>query len=146
FDVGDDHFSQNYTGAEIYKGDAMHFAFLPEAAAAAGDDRPQYEFGAALTKDGPILWCWQAGTEQRSGIVADAKVVVARGTDRPRYEIFVPRAAVSGIALAAGAATAFTYAERDDDDTGSAGVVEWTKGIAGQNDPVRLGVLRLEER
>ncbi|MBI3846015.1 MAG: hypothetical protein HY292_15385 [Planctomycetes bacterium] len=146
FDVADDRFSQNYSGSEVYRGDAMQFAFLPEAAAAAGDDRPQYEFGAALTKDGPILWCWQAGTEQRSGVVTDAKVVVQRGTDHTRYEIFVPRSAIRGISLAAGEPIAFTYAERDDDDTGTPGIVEWTKGIAGQNDPVRLGMLQLEAR
>ena len=146
FDIEDDRFVQEESGSTIWKGDSVQWALSITPAEVAGYSGTDLEFGAALTPLGPRVWCWYGGEGGRTGHLANAPIAVRHEGHRLTYEIVIPRAALPGFALRAGAILGFSWIANDDDGDGYRGATEWTPGMTGTKDSSLFGELSLERK
>ncbi len=146
FDVEDEVYAQPNTGESIWKGDSIQVGLSGAPNEAIGYGPTEFEFGVASTSVGPVVWCWQSGATGRTGPVEGARASIRREGPCTRYELFLPRAAVPGLPLTAGARLGFTYLANDDDGKGYAGAIEWTGGLTGGKDASLFGEMTLEAR
>jgi len=143
FEVQDEIFRQTHTAATIWEGDSVQIALTAAPGTEIGYSSSDLEFGSALTSAGPLVWCWYAGPEGRTGLVAEADVAISRDEKTIRYEFRIPRTRLPGINLEPGARLGFSYIANDDDGEGYRGATEWTGGMTGTKDSSQFGELHL---
>jgi hypothetical protein len=143
FDVEDEVFNQTHAGAGIWQGDSVQFGLSTTPSSQLGYQESDFEYGAAQSPDGPIVWCWIAGTGGRTGQIEGAEVAVEVDGSRTRYEMRLPRSSLPPLRLKPGHALGFTYIANDNDGDGFRGATQWTRGISGGKDPSLFGDLIL---
>jgi len=143
-EVRDDRFVQDNEGASIWEGDSIQFALSVAPSTVAGYGQHDLEFGAALTRSGPALWCWYAGEGRDTGLIAESEVSIEYRDGALYYEVMLPRSAVPQLSLEPSAVLGFSYIANDDDGEGYAGATQWTGGMVGGKDSSLFGELVLE--
>ncbi|MFG0317132.1 MAG: glycoside hydrolase family 38 C-terminal domain-containing protein, partial [Planctomycetota bacterium JB042] len=139
FEVDDDRFAQHETGSTIWKGDSVQWALSITPAESAGYAGTDLEFGVARTPAGDRVWCWYGGERGTTGLLDEAPTAVRLRPGALTYEVFLPRAALPGLALREGAVLGFSWIANDDDGEGYRGATEWTPGMTGTKDSSRFG-------
>ncbi len=143
FEVTDDLQRQSHSAATIWQGDSVQFALTAAPGTDIGYSSSDLEFGVALTPVGPLVWCWYAGPDGRTGAVVEADVAAVPFAGGIRYELRIPRTRLPGIGLEPGAVLGFSYIANDDDGDGYRGAIEWTPGMTGGKDSSLFGELHL---
>ena len=145
-DVADATFRQTQAAATIWEGDSVQFALTAAPGTDIGYSSSDLEFGAAKTPNGPLVWCWYAGPDGKTGRVDEAEVVIVPYAGGIRYEFRIPRTRLPGINLEPGGVLGFSYIANDDDGNGYRGATEWTGGMTGTKDSSQFGELLLVPR
>ncbi len=144
-DVTDDVFCQPEIGTSCWKGDSVQIAVSVAPSTSLGYDARDLEFGAALTIEGPIVWCWYGGDGGKTGRVVDAPVgIVKRDDGHIVYEFVVPSTVLPRVTLTPGTRLGFGFIANDNDGDGYRGATEWTPGLTGTKDSSQFGELLLE--
>jgi hypothetical protein len=112
-----DHFIQDQTGSRIFAQDGFQLAFdtlsdaiPPEFGGRRGFDDDDYQYGLALTKNGPESYCWIASktNADMAGKPAVFKPVIVRASDTVvDYEVAIPWSALAPLRPEAGAGFGF---------------------------------------
>jgi beta-glucosidase len=148
-DITESAFSNTATGANIWEGDSLQFAAtsgVPGASAteSTASVNGHYEYGAALTPDGPQLYRWTSPA-QGAGPVTDATVNVTRddATDTTLYEVALPWSDLTSVQPTAN--TVFSIsAMLNNVDTGVRnGYLEWGGGIGDDKDVGEFNMAQL---
>jgi len=153
--VTDDVFLQRNTGAVIWKGDSIQFAFdtmndalTPDESIKAGFNGNDYLFGMALTANGPECYCWiEKGSATKKGEGGRKyPIAIKKGDGMVSYEIAIPWSELAPLAPKAGKAFRFNFIVWDNDreDEQASYWIGLTPGIAGGNDPSAYRVFVLE--
>ncbi|RPI62671.1 MAG: hypothetical protein EHM48_03715, partial [Planctomycetaceae bacterium] len=146
FDVTDDVFQQPFVDDNTWSGDCVQFAISPlEDRKAARQTPDDQEFTLALTSKGPQLY---RGFGPTTGLLKNAKISAVRTKDGGgvRYEVAIPWAELSPLALQLRKSFGFTFTINDNDD-GSArakSYLEWTPGIQKGKTPATYGQAVIE--
>lgn len=138
--ITDDVFSQTNTGSLTWRGDSLQFAMVSGAPVDTGQTAYRYEL--ALTPDGPQLNRDLAPAGVDLGLVADAKVAIARRGTTTVYEAAIPWAQTP--LDAATGLFAFTMLYNDNDGNGRKGYLQWGSGLgSGHVDPAKFNACQL---
>ncbi|MFD0670686.1 LamG-like jellyroll fold domain-containing protein [Cohnella sp. GCM10027633] len=139
--IRDDAFSQEQSGSQIWLGDALQFAVSPGMP---GDSADMYEYGMALTPDGPQLYRW-SGIGLPGGLVENAELSVTRDESAKEtyYELSLPWTELAPIDPEDGLFSLSLLAN-DNDGSGRKGWIEWGAGIGGSKDPSLFMPVRLD--
>lgn len=148
-EVCDDEFSQPFRGGDIWKGDAMQFAFDAgnDARDGGGYDNNDYEYGAALAASGiPELWCWQAAAGKPFPGTADRlqAVIEHKGKNRLLYRIAIPWSELAPFGPRAGAIAGFNLAFPERDGAVANSHLQLAPGLAPFKNPSRFRRIVLE--
>lgn len=127
--INDDVQYQDQTGANIWQGDSIQFALTPGLP---GETGYGYEYGVALTPDGPQVYRWSAITGT-TGQVANPTVAVRRGGTDTVYELAIPWAQLAPIIPADGLMS-LSMLVNDNDGGGRKGWIEWGSGVGTTKD------------
>jgi hypothetical protein len=131
--VRDDTFQQHRIGADIWREDSVQVAFDPLHNAAEsphGYGADDYEYGFALTPEGPQVWRWYAAGRRRTGRVRSVRLAIERMGDETIYEAAIPWRELAPMPRRAGHRFGVAVQVNDEDGMGRA-VVEWGGGISG---------------
>jgi len=143
FKVKDDVYYQDKTDGNIWQADSVQVAFdpllNPYDLQRKEDD---YEFGFALTENGPICWRWIAARGKPTGLVKDVELAIKQVEGGLVYEIAIPVTEIAPLNPFLYEACGFTFLANDSDGEGRESYAEWTGGIAECKDPTLFGVLR----
>ncbi len=145
FEVFDQTFVQKHSGAAMWQGDSIQWGLSVEPSSTFGYQDTDFEFGAAKTPDGPMVWCWLAGPGGRTGLIRDAEFAIHVGEASTTYEVRLPSSVLPVRGLSPGTVLGFTYVANDNDGDGFAGATQWTGGISGGKDPSLWGDLILAD-
>jgi len=90
--VKDNIFIQREKGANIWKEDLFQFAFDIENNSydEIGYKKDDFEFGLALTKEGPQCYCWHNVDRKKIGLRKDLEFNIKRKENLTIYEIKIP--------------------------------------------------------
>ncbi len=130
--VHDDVFSQTSRGESIWQGDGIQFGVSPGLPGESGE---WYEYGLALTPEGPEVYRWIAAPGMTIGTVDNAHLAVTRDEDAKEtlYELALPWEELEP-ALAEDGIIGFSILVNDNDGQGRKGWIEWGAGIGtGKN-------------
>ena len=148
-DITESAFSQPETGADIWEGDSLQFAATTDvpgssATTSAASTDGHYEYGAALTPDGPQLYRWTSPT-QGAGQVTDGTVDVTRddANDTTLYQVAIPWTDLASVSPTAN--TVFSVsAMLNNVDTGVRnGYLEWGGGIGDNKNVAEFDMAQL---
>ena len=125
--VVDDVFANNKTGADIWAGDSLQFIIDPARASA---EKPgKYDIAAAITKDGPLAYCFlSANSSAPEGLAKDIIVSSKRASaDRGdmTYVVAIPWSRVAPFKPAVGANLGMCVVLNEDDGPGRASFMGW---------------------
>jgi hypothetical protein len=81
---------QKFTGSDIYREDCLQVAFDPEDNGGAAYTGSDSEYGFALTKQGPQVYCWRNADPKKAGVRADIPMVIKRSPPYTVYEAAIP--------------------------------------------------------
>ncbi len=139
--IRDDAFSQTSTADGIWTGDSIQFA---AASGTPGERTDWYEYGIALTKEGPQVYRWIAGSGQPIGLVDHAELAVKRDDSSMEtvYELALPWQELTPV-LPDDGILSFSFLVNDNDGQGRKGWIEWGGGIATSKDPAAFKPVRL---
>jgi hypothetical protein len=137
--IQDDIFSQKAVGDQIWEGDSIQIAL---AAGYPGERQERFEYGIALTPEGPQIYNWYA--HGRSPGVQNGQLVVKRDDDKQQtvYELAMPWEEISPIDPVDGLFS-FSFLVNDNDGQGRKGYVEWGSGIGTAKNPALFKPVRL---
>lgn len=126
---------------DIWKGDCIQLALDPTPDNH-NDIFNDYEFGMALTPEGPALWRWTPTSQP----VKNVKLSIVRKGNKTIYEMKFPFSEI-GFTPAENKKLGFSFVviENDKDMSGNIGWIEWTSGICGYKDSIFWGRLILKE-
>jgi beta-glucosidase len=148
-DITDDVFSEPATGVNIWQGDSLQVAATSGVPGASATESTasvdgHYEYGAALTPDGPQMYRWIAPTEG-SGQVTNATVNVTRDdtTNTTLYEIALPWSDLTSVQAAANTVFSFAAIVNDKDTGARKGFVQWGGGIGTSKDVAGFNMAQL---
>lgn len=130
--VTDDVHAQPNTGERIWDGDSIQVAV---SAGTPGETTRWYEYGFALTANGPEAYLWLAA-EGQTGPVTGVDLAVTRddAAHLTTYEVAIPWDRLAPIEPGDGLLS-LSLALNEHDGAGRAGWIEWGSGIAGSKDP-----------
>jgi hypothetical protein len=140
--VTDDIFIQNKTAGSIWKNDCVEFAFdtmndalKRETCGEIGYDGNDYDFGMALTPEGPQSYCWT--DKGVTGGPRKFPLAVKRVGNKINYELAIPWKSLSPLKAEAGKAFGLNFVVFDiDREKGNAAYwLGLTPGIAPGKDP-----------
>ena len=139
--VWDDVFHQPHDGAEVWRGDSIQIAF--DVLKKGSHD---YEYGFALTRQGPRAWRWHGELGDVSKIALAAK----KAPGGLQYEAAIPweclqpsAATAQRVGPESGRRMGFTMLVNDADEAKREGWIEWTPGIGKSKNPAAYGTLLL---
>ncbi len=145
--VTDDQFIAEVTGTNIWANDSFQLAFdmmndgiSPEVSGVSGYDTNDYEFGIALTPEGPQTFCWIASetNKELQGNLMDFPLAIKRVNETTtNYELAIPWENLSPLKPEKGRAFGFNFINLDT-DTSKSTAFYWmglTEGIAEGKDP-----------
>ena len=134
--IQDDNFSEPAVGADIWQGDSLQVAAtsgVPGSSATLSTSSADghYEYGAALTPDGPQVYRWIAPTGVVTGPVTDAAVNVTRddATNTTLYELALPWSDLASAQPTAGTVFSISALDNDTDNGVREGFLQWGGGI-----------------
>ena len=146
FDVTDDKFFQRHTGRAIWLGDCVRFAFDSLEDRYEGkylfDD---YRVTAALTTQGPQLWC--SGGAFVGPMQSQLAIVEKHTGDGMIYELAIPWAQLDPLAPIMRRTFGFSFNIYDHDGAEKQRFkswLAWTPGITGGKNPAALGQVLLQ--
>lgn len=132
--------AQKDSGGTIWRGDSIQFALAPGNP---GETNTEYEYGVALTPDGPQVYRWIAINGQ-TGPASEVKVAITRNGDDhlTTYELAIPWDELTPIKPADGM---FSLAAiiNDNDGAGRKGWIAWGGGIGHGKNPSLFNAVRL---
>jgi hypothetical protein len=150
-EVQDDNFSEPATGGNIWQGDSLQVAAttgVPGSSAVVSDasTNGHYEYGAALTPQGPQVYRWTAPTGVATGQVTDAAVQVTRddATNTTLYELALPWSDLTS-AVTPGAGDVFSISAllNDTDNGAREGFLQWGGGIGPDKNVAEFNMAQL---
>jgi glycoprotein endo-alpha-1,2-mannosidase len=149
-EVTDDMHVQTETGARMWTGDSVQFAIDARGDRSRAYDDDDYEYGLALSPEGPVVWRWQAAGYRRVGEVSSAKLAVRRSGTKTVYELALPWDQLNPLEPTADASFGFTLVVNDADETKLGenvrkGSIQYTPGIIHAKDPSQFARWRLVE-
>lgn len=136
------------SGVTIWQGDSLQISIDADNDKANRYGAGDYEFGWALTENGPDQYQWHTAT----GVVYDAssiQFVVKRiaanrdGNAATVYEIAIPANQLAPMKLEKGTVVGFNLLLNDDDEKGR-NWFEWSLGTGRTKDPSHYNSLQLE--
>lgn len=132
--VQDDVHDQTFAEGEMWQGDSLQLAL---AAGAPGEAEGWYEYGFALTGDGPQVWRWLAPEGVETGLVENAGLEVTRDDEGQAtvYEVALPWEELAPLSAETGQPYSFSFIANDSDGDGRKGWVEVGSGVGGDKDP-----------
>ncbi|WP_169088077.1 Ig-like domain-containing protein [Paenibacillus sp. PL91] len=133
--VHDDQFTQTKTGDAIWSGDSIQFAI---SLGTPGEAAEWYEYGMALTPNGPELYRWMAMTGVLTGPVTNRQLEITRdeASKDTIYQLALPWTELSPIAPSDGILS-LSALVNENDGNGRKGWLEWGGGI-GSNKQSKL--------
>ena len=148
--ISDNNFSEPAAGGNIWQGDSVQVAATSgvpgssatvSAASAAGE----YEYGEALTPDGPQAYCWTAPAGQPTGPVTNAAVHVTRddATNTTLYELALPWTDLTSVQPSTNAVFSISALLNDTDNGTRLGFLQWGGGIGSSKDVVHCNMAQL---
>ncbi|WP_438350244.1 hypothetical protein ACP8HI_06170 [Paenibacillus sp. FA6] len=125
--VHDDVFSQSKQGDEIWAGDSIQFAV---SAGMPGENLQWYEYGMALTSQGPELYRWMAPQGVETGSIANPDLQITRDeeTKDTIYQLALPWGELAPIVPSDGILS-LSIVVNENDSNVRKGYVEWGSGI-----------------
>ncbi len=125
--VRDNVFAQPHQGEAIWGGDSIQFAV---SAGMPGENLQWYEYGMALTAQGPELYRWMAPQGFEAGLVANPDLNITRNetTKDTTYRLALPWSDLQPIAPSDGLLS-LSIVVNENDGNGRRGYVEWGSGI-----------------
>ncbi|RED51883.1 chitinase N-terminal domain-containing protein [Cohnella lupini] len=141
--VHDDLFSQPMQGEEIWSGDSIQFAV---SAGMPGENLQWYEYGMALTPQGPELYRWMAPQGVVTGTMADPNLQVTRDEDAKDtiYQLALPWDELMPIDPGDGILS-LSIVVNENDGNGRKGYVEWGSGIGSSKQSSLFKPMVLED-
>lgn len=141
--VHDDVFSQTSIGDQIWNGDSIQFAV---SAGTPGESGEWYEYGIALTPEGPQVYRWMTAAGKAPGPVAGANLKVTRDeTSKDTiYELALPWDELAPIVPSDGILS-ISFLVNDNDGQGRKGWIEWGSGIGFEKSSALFKPARLME-
>jgi beta-glucosidase len=135
-DITEAAFSQNATGGNIWQGDSMQVSFtagVPGSSSAVSNASVvgHYEYGAALTPDGPQVYRWFAASGG-TGQVTDATVAVTRDdtANTTLYQVALPWSSdLTSVQDVANTVFSISFMLNNVDSGVRNGYLEWGGGI-----------------
>ncbi|MGO4343997.1 Ig-like domain-containing protein [Paenibacillus sp. MCAF9] len=133
--IHDDLFSQTKSGDAIWSGDSIQFAI---SLGTPGEAAEWYEYGMALTPNGPELYRWMAMTGVLTGPVTNRQLQITRDeTNKDTiYRLALPWTELSPIVPSDGILS-LSALVNENDGNGRKGWLEWGGGI-GSNKQSKL--------
>jgi hypothetical protein len=136
--VRDDiHRNTQHDGA-LWDGDGLQLGFAPQPYVASS---AYYEWGIALTDQGPQAWSWRAVPPGPTGQIK-FPFRIERGAGETVYEAVIPWQMLAPIRPEDGATFGFGLCVNEQ-DTANRGYYGWHAGIAGEKDRARFGQVTL---
>ena len=133
-EIRDDVFSHGSSGIEIFRNDGIQFSIGPGMP---GDSGAWYEYGLAMTPNGPEIYRWMAMQGMKTGSVENGSLQIERDEDKKTtsYRLSLPWTELKPIQPGEGQSLSFSLLVNDNDGTGRKGYIEWGGGIGGSKDP-----------
>ncbi len=137
--IEDNIFFQTATGEQMWEGDSIQFAL---AAGYPGELQERFEYGIALTPEGPQLYSWYANGDTTG--LKNGQLLVKRDEDTKQtiYKLALPWSSISPINPADGLFS-FSFLVNDNDGQGRKGYIEWGSGIGTAKNPALFKPIRL---
>lgn len=125
--IHDDVFSQTKTGDAIWAGDSIQFAV---SLGTPGEAAEWYEYGMALTPDGPELYRWMAMTGILTGPIENRQLQITRdeASKDTIYQLALPWTELTPIVPGDGILS-LSALVNENDGNGRKGWLEWGGGI-----------------
>jgi hypothetical protein len=125
--VHDDVFSQTKRGESIWEGDSIQFAI---SAGTPGEKLQWYEYGMALTSQGPELYRWMAPQGVVTGTITNPNLQVNRDEAGKNtiYQLALPWSELAPVVPSDGLLS-MSIVVNENDGNGRKGYVEWGGGI-----------------
>ncbi|WP_152393170.1 sugar-binding protein [Paenibacillus guangzhouensis] len=125
--VHDDVYSQTKQGEEIWQGDSIQFAV---SAGMPGESLQWYEYGMALTSQGPELYRWMAPQGVVTGSIPSPNLQITRdeAAKNTIYQLALPWGQLAPIVPSDGILS-LSIVVNENDGNGRKGYVEWGSGI-----------------
>ncbi len=136
--VRDDIHTNDQGEGALWDGDGLQFGFAPDPYTPSS---AYYEWGLALTDDGPQTWAWRAVAPQPTGPI-DFPYEITRSDSETIYEAAIPWRMIPPIAPVAGTTFGFGLCVNEK-DTANRAYYGWHAGIAGEKDRARFGQVTL---
>ena len=143
--VKDDIHLQRQKGELIWMDDCVQFAFdtmnddlRPETTGAMGYDAHDYNYGMALTADGPQCYCWVEKGKTKTGGSRAFPLAVKRERGETIYELAIPWENLAPLAPTPGKVFGLSFLVFDSDRPEDPKAPYWmglTPGIANGQDP-----------
>ncbi|GBF75734.1 hypothetical protein PA598K_04162 [Paenibacillus sp. 598K] len=132
-DIQDDVMAHGSSGIEIFRNDGIQFSIAPGMP---GDSGSWYEYGLAMTPDGPEIYRWMAMQGLKSGTVDNGKLEIERQEDKKltTYRLRLPWSELRPLQPVAGQVFSLSVLVNDNDGEGRKGYIEWGGGIGGTKD------------
>ncbi|REF36741.1 sugar-binding protein [Thermasporomyces composti] len=137
--ITDDAHAQPYTGSDIWSGDSIQIGV---AVGMPGETTDFYEYGVALTPEGPRAHRWIT-VEGEPGPVTDVDVAVTRAEHQTVYELALPWDKLTPFDPD-DALLSVSLLVNDNDGNGRKGWIEWGSGIGTGKDPALFKPARLD--
>ncbi|WP_128658059.1 S-layer homology domain-containing protein [Paenibacillus sp. 598K] len=131
-EISDDAHVQPSADREIWQGDSIQFALSPGAP---GEDSRHYEYGIALTSQGPQLYRWSGMTAATIQQITNRELRVVRDetNHKTRYKLALPWSELAPI-KPSDVLFSFSMLVNDNDGAGRRGWAEWGAGIGSSKD------------
>ncbi|MGB9587373.1 MAG: sugar-binding protein, partial [Armatimonadota bacterium] len=138
-EVRDSQHVQTRPESEIFAEDSMQIGFDPLANALPGESYgpDDYEYGFALTKNGPIAWRYEGPGWKQSGRIDNVKVAIRLDDSIgvTVYEVAIPWAELDPAEPVAGKIFRAAVLVNDVGPGTERRIFEWGGGIAGKKQP-----------
>ncbi|MEC0093825.1 DOMON domain-containing protein [Paenibacillus macquariensis] len=135
-------YSQPKQGGEIWEGDSIQFAV---SAGMPGENLQWYEYGMALTSQGPELYRWMAPQGIETGSIVSPILQVTRDevAKDTIYQLALPWGELAPIVPSDGILS-LSIVVNENDGNGRKGYVEWGSGVGSSKQSSLFKPIQLE--
>lgn len=135
--------SQPSNGGNIWQGDSIQLAV---SSGAPGEQSQMYEYGLALTKNGPELYRWMGMAGAEAGVItgSDVNLQIVRDEQEKKthYRLALPWKYLSPVVPEDGL-MGFSVLVNDSNGAGRRGWAEWGSGIGLSKNPAQFKAMTL---